>query len=336
MLEEEGEPTGRVDPPVCPSPAMLPNGTSVGRYRVLERLGTGGMSEVYAACDPHLDRQVALKLLLPDAGGLEPSEARLRLLREAQALTRLSSHPNVLPLYEVGEHGERTFLVLELVEGSTLRQWLKARSRSWREVVQVLSAAGRGLAAAHAEGLVHRDFKPDNVLVGRNGRVLVFDFGIAVEQGTGCGTTSTATAAEIAELLRDRPRSEPSTPHPLETPLTRAGRIMGTPGYMAPEQYRREPATAQADQFSFCATLYYALYGEHAFEGSGASALARATLEDRLRPAPLHSRVPGWLRQVVLRGLRQKPEERYPSMKALLAALNPRRKRRPGQLAAAF
>jgi tetratricopeptide (TPR) repeat protein len=308
----------------------------VGRYLVLERLGAGGMGEVYAAFDPQLNRRVAIKLLLPGGEGLDGGEARVRLMREAQAMARLS-HPNVLPVYDIGEHGDQVFIALELVEGHTLRQWLKEQPRGWREVVEALTLAGRGLAAAHAAGLVHRDFKPDNVLVGRDGRVLVFDFGLACEQGS--GTPGAPAPVDLAEILRaELPTTteshslsgSPRTREPRETPVTRHGHIMGTPGYMAPEQYRQEAVTARADQFSFCATLYYALYREHAFTGSGAAALARATLEGRLRPPPRDSRVPGWVRRVVLKGLHVRPQERYVSMEALLDALHddPRARRR--------
>ncbi|WPB77076.1 serine/threonine-protein kinase [Archangium violaceum] len=332
MCEGEGEtePTCVVGPPLplptAPEGQPLPRGTSVGRYLVLERLGAGGMGEVYAAFDPQLNRRVAIKLLLPGGEGLDGGEARLRLMREAQAMARLS-HPNVLPVYDIGEHGDQVFIALELVEGSTLRQWLKEQPRGWREVVEALTLAGRGLAAAHAAGLVHRDFKPDNVLVGRDGRVLVFDFGLACEQGS--GAPGAPTPVDLADILRaELPTtsesgslSAPSTRAP-ETPVTRHGHIMGTPGYMAPEQYRQQAVTARADQFAFCATLYYALYREHAFVGSGAAALARATLEGRLRPPPRDSGVPNWVRRVVLKGLLVHPQERYVSMQALLDALH--------------
>ncbi len=340
-MEGEAEPTRVVGPPVPlvespPSPPeALPRGTSVGRYLVLERLGAGGMGEVYAAFDPQLNRKVALKLLLPGGEGLERGEAHARLVSEARAMARLS-HPNVLPVFDLGDHGDRVFIALELVEGSTLRQWLKERPRRWHEVVDVLTLAGRGLAAAHAAGLVHRDFKPDNVLVGRDGRVLVFDFGLACEQGT--SVPGTPTPVDLADILRGQPLSpefpaslsHPRTREPRETPVTRAGHIMGTPGYMAPEQYRQEAVTARADQFSFCATLYYALYREHAFEGSGAAALARATLEGRVRPPSREARVPGWVRQIVLKGLSHRPQDRYVSLEALLEALHddPRVRRR--------
>jgi serine/threonine protein kinase len=324
----EGEPTARIDvlnvlPPSTP-PARARN-TLVGRYLLQERLGVGGMGEVYAAFDTKLNRKVALKLLL-SGNGMEHAEACLRLLREAQAMARLS-HRNVLSVYELGEHEGQVFIALELVEGHNLRQWLKAEKRSWSEVVRVLSEAGRGLVAAHAAGLVHRDFKPDNVLVGRDGRVLVFDFGLACEQGA-CGQDCTGDSL-LEELL--------PLPCSLDTPVTRAGAVMGTPGYMAPEQYRKAPASALADQFSFCATLYLALYGEHAFEGCSAAAIAQATLEGRVRPPPAKAQVPDWLREVVLKGLSVRPEDRYPTLEALLAALQrkPTRRRRDAFASAA-
>ncbi|WP_434385300.1 serine/threonine-protein kinase [Melittangium boletus] len=325
LCQGEHEPTGVVGAPapLPEEPQPLPPGTLVGRYVVHERLGAGGMGEVYAAFDPHLSRRVALKLLLP--GGSDRSQARLRLMREAQAMARLS-HPHVLPVFDIGEHGDQVFIALEHVAGRTLRQWLKEEPRPWRQVLQVLTRAGQGLAAAHAAGLVHRDFKPDNVLVGHDGRVLVYDFGLACEQGT--GSPGAPVPVDLTALL-GAPEPPPDadafadlqTREPRETPVTRAGLIMGTPGYMAPEQYRHEPLTGQADQFSFCATLHFALYGEHAFEGHGAAALARATLAGQLRAPPRDSDVPEWVRRVVRQGLSLSPAGRHASMEALLDAL---------------
>src|SRR3954453_18295126 len=155
----------------------LPRGSAVGRYVVLERIGSGGMGVVYAAYDPELDRKVALKLLRPDRAGAV-GEAALRLQREAQAIARLSD-PHVVAVYDAGTLGEQVFVAMEFVEGRTLREWLKAEPRSWSEILKAFLAAGRGLAAAHDAGLVHRDFKPDNVLLGGDGRVKVADFGLA-------------------------------------------------------------------------------------------------------------------------------------------------------------
>ena len=154
-------------------------GERMGRHVVMERLGGGGMGVVYSAYDPKLDRRVALKLLRPDATG--SAEAQRQLLREAQTLARLA-HPNVVNVHDVGEHEGRVFVEMELVAGATLAEWLGAEAREWRQILDVFVQAGRGLAAAHAVGIVHRDFKPDNVLVGRDGSVRVTDFGLARAQ----------------------------------------------------------------------------------------------------------------------------------------------------------
>lgn len=273
-------------------PAPLPRGASVGRYLVLDVIGRGGMGVVYAGYDPELDRKVALKLLRPDRTGSSGEGARLRLLREAQAIARLS-HPNVVSVYDTGAFDDRVFVAMELVEGRNLRQWLGEERRSWQEVLAVLLPAGRGLAAAHAAGLVHRDFKPENVLLGQDGRVRVADFGLARQAG--------------------RPDDEPEEPaaevSPLTAPLTRWGMAVGTPAYMAPEQLRGEPADARSDQYAFCVTLYEALHGER----PAADQEGRETAADR--------RVPSWLRQVLLLGLSADPAARWPSMEDLLAVL---------------
>jgi tetratricopeptide (TPR) repeat protein len=270
----------------------LARGASVGRYVVLDRIGAGGMGVVYAAYDPELDRRVALKLLRPDrfAGDAD----RLRLLREAQALARLAD-PHVVAVYDAGTFGDRVFVAMELVEGETLRQWLLAAPRTWREVLARFLPAGRGLAAAHASGLVHRDFKPENVLLGRDGRVRVVDFGLAKAVGN---IEEMATGTAVAEAGDG-----------LAAPLTDWGAVLGTPAYMAPEQLRGIAADARSDQFSFCVALYEALYSERPFAGTV------------LREAPAGTKVPGWLRTVLLRGLQVDPEKRYPAMDDLLRDL---------------
>ena len=306
-------PTGRVGAPTpLVSAESLPRGTSLGRYLILERLGAGGMGEVYAAFDPQLNRKVALKLLLPSGNEEARHEARMRLLREAQAMARLS-HPNVVPVYDLGEFGDRVFVAMELVEGHTLRKWLEEGPRDWRTVVQALAEAGRGLAAAHAAGLVHRDFKPDNVVIGRDGRVVVLDFGLAVGRGI--------EGAVVPPIRPEGTSLEDSGPAVLDTPVTRHGAVLGTPGYMAPEQYRSEEAGPATDQFGFCATLYQALYGQRAFPGNSAAALFFAASEGRVKPPPPEARVPAWVHAAVLRGLSPRPEDRYASMEALLEAL---------------
>jgi serine/threonine protein kinase len=343
-------------PPAAPA---LARGTSVGRYLVLETVGAGGMGMVYAAFDPQLDRRVALKVLRsshPAAAGTgtgsHDEEGRARLLREAQAMARLS-HPNVLPVYDAAEHGGHVFIAMELVEGgATLRQWLEARPRTWREVVHVFAQAGGGLAAAHRAGLVHRDFKPENVLVGADGRVHVMDFGLAragAEPERPAPDAPSPDAPAAGAPSRDTPARETPpvrVPAPgergsgagmLDESLTQAGAILGTPGYMAPEQYENGQVGPGADQFAFCAALYQGLYGQRAFAGPDTRQVMLASMTGRVRPPPPGTRVPGWLHRVVLRGLSPAREDRFPSMEALLAALqaDPRARRRRQALAAA-
>ncbi|NMO17234.1 tetratricopeptide repeat protein [Pyxidicoccus fallax] len=289
-----------------PAPTPLERGATLARYVVLERIGAGAMGVVYAAYDPELDRQVALKVLRPE--GRQVEELRLRLVLEAQALARLS-HANVVSVFDVGTHGDCVFLAMELVEGVTLAEWLKT-PRTWQEVLRVCTDAGRGLAAAHAAGLVHRDFKPANVLVGRDGRARVTDFGMARPLNREPGATP-------------RRVPDPLTSSKASPPLTRTGALLGTPAYMAPELLTGQRADALSDQFSFCVALHEALYGVRPFEGGSLEELARAALEGRVRPAAPGTKVPAWVRRAVLRGLRPRPEERYPSMEPLLAALVP-------------
>jgi tetratricopeptide (TPR) repeat protein len=317
----------------------------VGRFIPLKVLGQGGMGVVYAAYDPDLDRKVALKLLRVEGPYAGVDVGQARLLREAQAMARIS-HPNVIPVFEVGTWEGQVFVTMELVEGGTLRDWLQEKPRSWREVLDKYLAAGRGLEAAHAAGLVHRDFKPANVLVGRDGRVCVTDFGLARGMD-GVGEES-------------RPGTVPPSDSPsLSSPLTQDGLVMGTPAFMSPEQYRGDAVDARSDQFSFCASLYKALFGTRPFDpeemskaarlltSSGvslppATAKARAEAKGPLSPIqepPNEAKVPAWVRRTVMRGLSLEPEGRFPSMEALLTALSQQtqlsRQRRAGGLAAA-
>jgi tetratricopeptide (TPR) repeat protein len=299
---------------------VLAGGSTISRYVVRERIGHGSMGVVYAAYDPELDRQVALKLLRPEGRHVE--ELRRRLLREAQALARLS-HPNVVAVHDVGTCGDGVFLALELVEGTTLSDWL-TEPRPWQEVLRVFREAGQGLAAAHAAGLVHRDFKPANVLVGREGRARVTDFGLARPKN------QVDTSGEPSA-------SRGSLAGPEFSSLTQTGMLMGTPVYMAPSQLRGEAADELSDQFSFCVALYEGLYRVRPFEGRTLESLEQAVNEGQVRPPTRDTRVPAWVRRAVLRGLRGRPEERFPSMEALLAALAPRTPRlRAWALAAAL
>jgi tetratricopeptide (TPR) repeat protein/predicted Ser/Thr protein kinase len=284
-------------------------GAVVGRHVVLHKLGAGGMGVVYAAYDPELDRKVALKLLLPGAGG---DIGRLRLLREAQALGRLS-HPNVVGIHDVGTVGEQVWLAMEFVQGHTLEQWLDT-PRGWPEVLEILRDAGEGLAAAHAAGLLHRDFKPDNVMVGDDGRVRVMDFGLA-RAHAGAGASATDLAQPSPEASSSLASSS------LASTVTRVGAIVGTPSYMAPEQFESKELSAAADQFAFCVTLWEALYGERPFRGSSPMELVANVLEGKIR-SPVRARAaPGWLRRACERGMAVAPAQRWPSMSALLDTL---------------
>lgn len=288
---------------------MLARGGTIGRYVILDVLGEGGMGIVYAAFDPQLDRKVAIKTVQSARAG---REARERALREAQAMAKLA-HPNVVTVHDVGEVNDEVFIAMELVDGVTLDAWLaKEPLHDWRARLATMKFAGRGLAAAHAAGIIHRDFKPGNVLVGNDGRTRVTDFGIA---------RSSAQADSV--------RRVPAAGALLDQPLTETGSILGTVGYMAPEQAFGEEATARSDQFSFCVALYLALYGEKPFVATTIAEYTDAVAAP-VREPPGDTKVPSWLRRVVLRGLRPAPEERFPSMAALLAALDrdPGRSRR--------
>jgi serine/threonine protein kinase len=285
----------------------------IAHYVVRHELGSGGMGVVYAAYDPKLDRTVAVKLLRPDYG----DESRVergndRLLSEARAMAQLS-HPHVVPVYEVGEYEGSVFIAMEFVDGLAADDWLADCARPYREVLSAFFQAGLGLAAAHESGMVHRDFKPANILVGNDHRVRVVDFGLA-----------RATPMEPDEgMLMDTGDVESTTPgsdHSVTHPTT-MGLTAGTPAYMAPEQFDGRVAGAAADQFAYCVSLYEALYGERPFAGRTAFAVAENMLAGRVKPEPGISRVPGWLRNILLRGLLPDPENRFPSMKSLLAAI---------------
>jgi tetratricopeptide (TPR) repeat protein len=285
----------------------------VGRYQLLDMLGAGGMGVVYSAHDPELNRRVAIKLLHPQADPDVQADGAARLLREAQAMARLS-HPNVVSVHDAGTHAGHVFIAMELVEGLSLRHWLRGGHRTWREVLELFRQAGRGLAAAHAAGLVHRDFKPANVLVNKDGRAQVTDFGLARN-------------TPAPEVGRAGPHTPPGLLGPrawndlLESPLTEAGLVMGTPAYMPPEQHEGRDTDARGDQFSFCASLYEALYGQLPFEGKNTAHYRSELRAGRVRPPPRGSRVPTWLLRALTRGLAPSPEARYPSMEALLDAL---------------
>jgi tetratricopeptide (TPR) repeat protein/predicted Ser/Thr protein kinase len=279
-----------VESTLADSPALaerarraLGEGETVGRFVVEGLLGTGAMGVVYVAHDPRLGRRVALKLVRAERSS---DASRARMLREAQAMARLA-HPNVVVVYDAGTVDDQVFIAMELVDGTTLDVWLRAGPRGWRETLALLVQAGRGLSAAHAAGIVHRDFKPANVLVGVDGRARVTDFGLARDAGE--------------ELPGgDRPPLAVSA-------LTETGAVLGTPAYMAPEQLRGEPASALADQYAFCVSLAEALYGE------------RPPREGPF--APRRGAAPAAVRRAIARGLARAPGERWPTIGALLDAL---------------
>lgn len=271
--------------------SLLSCGTAIGRYRVLHQIGEGAIGVIYAAYDPELRRRVAVKLLRERG-----EQQQARLLREAQAMAKLS-HPNVISVFDVGTYEGSVFLAMELIDGITLRDWLSTR-RHWRAVVEMFVRAGRGLAAAHSEGVVHRDFKPANVLIGSDGRVRVSDFGLARFD------TSSATRSPASP----RDPAAPFAAAPADPTLTDTGWTAGTPAYMAPEQRRGAQAEPASDQYSFCVALYEGLHGHR--PGGG--------MPD---PPARGSPIPRWVGRTILRGLESEPYRRFPSMNALLSAL---------------
>jgi len=283
--------------------------STIGRYELRKKLGEGGMGVVYLAHDPDLDRSVAVKLMHGD------SAAHVKRLRkEARSLAKLR-HPNVVVVYEVGSHSGEVFIAMEYVEGTSLAEWIKG-DHDYRERLDVLRQAAAGLAAAHDAGLVHRDFKPDNVVVGKRGRVQVLDFGLA----------------RLAD--EEHPGDqEPSIQGSL-TGLTRTGALVGTPAYMSPEQFLSRPVDARTDQFSFCVTAFETLYGVKPFDGESFSELQDAVVANEVRARPTSFGVPESVHSAIVKGLRPRPGERHLDMDVLLSLLeepaSPRAGRRWG------
>jgi len=304
-------------------PAIAGAGERLGRYFPIAELGRGGMGRVLRAYDPKLEREVALKVLTAEA--VDPL-GWARLVREARSMARLN-HPNVVAVYDVVEDPRQGLVIaMELVKGTTLKKWLMERPRGWGEVLEAFIEAGRGLAAAHAQGLLHRDFKPANVLValgdreGARGPVKVADFGLA-RRSHEPATVATASLPSDGGLDDGAGKT-----------LTEVGAVVGTPVYMAPEQHRGGALTSAADQYSFCVALWEALYGERPFDGTSLAEISTNVLDGRRRPPPKGRVVPGRLRRACERGLAVEPERRWPSMDALLNELHelvaPRARRR--------
>jgi tetratricopeptide (TPR) repeat protein len=283
--------------------APAPPQRDIGRYRVVGMLGEGGMGSVFVAHDPQLDRDVALKLVRSDHR-TQP-EMHARLAREARAMARVR-HPNVVAVYDAGEVDDGVYIAMELVEGETLRRWLARERRAWQDIVRMFVQAGRGLAAAHAAAIVHRDFKPENVLVDAAGRVAVGDFGLA----------SVPDKLELAHTL------EVASPHGANAQLvTTTGAQVGTPRYMSPEQFRAEPVDPRTDQFSFAVALYEALYGRPPVVATSLAQLADAVTRGELAP-PTPGAVPAAVARAIERALAVDRAKRFPDMAALLAELD--------------
>ena len=293
-----------------PEPALPQDIRRIGRYAVLSKIGEGGMGAVYAAFDEELDRRIAIKVLLKDRSH---NRARQRIMREAQAMAKLS-HPNVVHVYETGDFEGHIYVAMEYVKGVTLKDWMDDPIHDRDERLKVLLEAGEGLAEAHAAGIIHRDFKPENVMVAEGGRVRVLDFGLARanedvdgEEEDVSSTVDSAFPERAGSALNDE--------------LTQYGAIMGTPMYMSPEQHYGLPTDDASDQFNFCVVLYEVLYGERPYKGEGRVELAYATRQEQILDAPAGSNIPPKWREVILRGLKADPRERHGSMRALLDEL---------------
>src|SRR5688572_15209629 len=287
-----------------PGDAAIGSARVVGRYKIVARIGTGGMATVWSARDDELDRTVAVKLVRAPR---RDADVRARMLREAQAMAALS-HPHVVQVYDVGVAGDDVWIAMELVSGRTLTQWLGEAPRAWPDVVAAFCHLGRGLAAVHDAGLVHRDFKPHNAMIDDTGRVRLIDFGLARDEGS--ASLKSHDEADDGAASRD-------------DTLTATGVVMGTPAYMSPEQVEGRAASAASDQFSFCVALFEALHGARPFVGHDRKALMQAIAQGRI-DAGGRRPIPGWLEAAVRRGLSRDPAARWPSLAALVDRLEAR------------
>jgi eukaryotic-like serine/threonine-protein kinase len=303
---------------------FLRPGQQLGRYAIGGLRGIGSMGVVYAARDAELDRAVALKLLRNAAGAGAAEVGRARLVREAQALARLS-HPNVVAIHDIGVHENEVFVAMELVEGAALDEWLHAGARTPAEILDVIVGAGRGLVAAHAAGLIHRDVKPENILVGTDGRARMTDFGLV--------RVAASDESPLPATGDDRVGTGAAASH-----LTRTGSLLGTPAYMSPEQLSGLAVGHASDQFSFAVTLYEALYGERPFRGNDLVSLRERVVAGVVEIPHRRNAIPARVRRALRRALSVDPRRRYPSMDALLADLggdDRRARRRVGVVAGA-
>ena len=315
--------------------AEIERGDTLGRYVVLSEIGSGGLGRVYSAFDPELDRKVAIKVLRIDAPHIQGDLMQVRLLREARAMAKLT-HPNVVSVYDVGVIGRRVFIAMELVDGLTLRAWVTANSPSWQAIRDVMVQAARGLEAAHRAGLIHRDFKPSNIIVTPDGTAKVLDFGLARGFANSLESASgDAFSEEISAITS--PISRPLTQsHKLVEddgePLTGSNQLMGTPGYIAPEQYEAVvDLDARLDQFAFCVTLHEVLYRRRPYRGKTMQELRAATLAGQISEPPSRVQIPTWLREVLLKGLAVERNDRFADMSELIDALTRDRRVRKRQ-----
>ncbi|MBZ5709095.1 serine/threonine-protein kinase [Nannocystis pusilla] len=313
-----------------------PDPASIGPFSVVRKLGEGAMGVVFEGYDHKLERKVALKLVRKKL--LHEAAVRERMTREAQAMARLSN-PHVVHVYQVGEHDGGIYVAMEYVEGETLSEWLKSATRPWQLILRTVCDAGRGLAAAHSAGLVHRDFKPENVLVDASGRARVLDFGLVQSEGAadeqaeragpGASLEHELAVTNAGAASPQVTQATAAATEPLErsnalrwsTRLTQMGNVLGTPAYMSPEQHFGRPAGPTSDQFSFSITLYEALYGVRPFNGESWAAIRTQVQDGLVPPPPLESPVPRRLFKVLQRGLALEPEARWPSLAAMIAAL---------------
>lgn len=284
---------------------------SVGRYSLIEPIGRGASATVWRAHDPALDRDVAVKLVQRWRGlGGSRDEATARVIREAQAVAALN-HPNIVPIFDVGrfatKDGDGVFLAMEYLGGHSLRSWLRDEDPDRQEILDAFDQAARGLSAAHSTGVVHRDFKPSNVMIDAQGRVRVIDFGLA--RAVGDAPSLSSADIDNAVVVSD-----------LQASLTTTGTVMGTPAYMSPEQHKGLAVGPESDQFSFCVALFEALVGQRPYPGDTIRDLAVSKLEERIDGLDL---LPGDVRMVLRRGLSADPAQRWPDMDALAHALRP-------------
>ncbi|MEX1364807.1 MAG: serine/threonine-protein kinase [Nannocystaceae bacterium] len=292
-----------------------PSPERIARYRILGDIGSGAMGEVLEAYDDVLTRKVAIKLVHRQ---LRSPNASSRMLKEARSLAQLN-HPNVVQVYEAGMHGDRAWIAMEYIQGQNLRSWLENESRGAEQILAVFIAAGRGLAAAHDAGFVHRDFKPDNVLIDDRDCAKVVDFGLV----------RTLAEPQTLQPLELEPTADDSSPLvPLQHPLTQEGAVLGTPGYMSPEQIRGARVDARSDQFSFCAAAWFGLFGERPFRGASLHQLHHAMHRGVIEGGTPSGRGMAAVRKALLRGLSFEPEDRFPSMDALLEQLQHRPRHR--------